>query len=104
MPTGAANDAANQASLHLARQSPGFVTVKEMIAEAVSQRTDGIQLESSAVQVVVQHRIDGFLQPNLTPRDKTLASHAGPRLPVHFGRAEWQGSPHAVIRRLQGRV
>ena len=76
MPSGGPNEGANQAALLLARQSPGFVTVKELIAEAVSQRADGIQLESSAVQVVVQHRIDGFLQSAPTVRERVSGSNA----------------------------
>ena len=77
MPVGGANEGANQATLLLARQSPGFVVVKELIAEAVERRADGIQLESSAVQVVLQHRIDGVLQASTgKAREKVPTSNA----------------------------
>ncbi len=73
LPVGGENDAANQAALLLARQSPGFVAVKEMIAAAVERRADGILVESNATRVAIQHRIDGVLHPFVKPAEKTPA-------------------------------
>ncbi|HZZ72752.1 MAG TPA: ATPase, T2SS/T4P/T4SS family [Pirellulales bacterium] len=75
LPVGGVNDGANQATLILARQSPGFVPVKEFIAEAIGRRAEAIQFESSATQVVLQHQIDGVLQ-SAPAHERVRASNA----------------------------
>ncbi len=75
-PIGGVNDGANQAALLVARQSPGFVTVKELIAETLERRADGLQIESSAVQVVMQHQIDGVLHPIKKTHERVPATNA----------------------------
>ncbi len=50
---------ANQANLLTARQSPGYILVKELIAEMCGRRSDRVALDYTQQSVVVRHHIDG---------------------------------------------
>ncbi len=56
---GGANDQANQANLIFARQSPGFLVAREVVADVLERNGDGIMLDYSAQGVVVKYQIDG---------------------------------------------
>jgi type II secretory ATPase GspE/PulE/Tfp pilus assembly ATPase PilB-like protein len=71
-PMGGANDAANQANLISARQSPGFVTAKEVIADLVDHRGDAVMLEYTAAGAGVKYQIDGVWH-DMPPRDRLQA-------------------------------
>ena len=57
----------NQANMIEARQSPGFVPVKYLIADALDNRADKIMLEFTAEAVAVRYMIDGVWH-NVTPK------------------------------------
>jgi type II secretory ATPase GspE/PulE/Tfp pilus assembly ATPase PilB-like protein len=59
MAMGAADDRADQVNLIGARQSPGYLLVKELIADMVGRRSDRVLLDYSAQSVVSRHLIDG---------------------------------------------
>ncbi len=69
-PKGAADDQKNQANLILARQNPGFVTTKELLAEMHNKRADQAMLDYTAAGVNVRYQIDGFWH-SLPPKDRT---------------------------------
>ena len=71
-PMGGANDAADQANLILARQSPGFVTAKEVIADVLDRRGDAVMLEYTATGASVKYQIDGVWH-DLPPRERLTA-------------------------------
>jgi type II secretory ATPase GspE/PulE/Tfp pilus assembly ATPase PilB-like protein len=56
---GGATDRDNAANLLLARQMPGFVPAKDLIAEAIRARSEVIMLDYTAEAVAVRHQIDG---------------------------------------------
>jgi type II secretory ATPase GspE/PulE/Tfp pilus assembly ATPase PilB-like protein len=56
---GAANDQKNQTNLIEARQSPAYLTLKAMIAEALDKRADRILLDYTADTVGFKQQIDG---------------------------------------------
>lgn len=56
---GAGDPTKNKANLLTARQSPGFVVAKEMIAQMVRRRSDQTLLDYRAESVAVKHFIDG---------------------------------------------
>ena len=56
---GAANEQADQANVIAARQSPSFVTAKEIIDQAAKMRADQVMLEYTAAAVGVKYQIDG---------------------------------------------
>ncbi len=62
----------NQANLIIARQSPGFITVKELIADAVNRRADRIMLDYTKETVSVRYEIDGVWHA-VEPRDRETA-------------------------------
>ena len=71
-PMGGPNDQANQANLIVARQSPGFVTAKEVIAELIARRGDAVMLEYTAAGAGIKYQIDGVWH-DVPPRDRLQA-------------------------------
>lgn len=65
----AATEAENQANLISARQSPGFVPTKEILADAVDHRAEKIMLDYTAEAVAVKYLVDGVWHDN-DPRDR----------------------------------
>ena len=59
MAVGAADERDNQANLITARQSPGYLLVKELIADMVDKRSDKCILEYTQQSVVARQHIDG---------------------------------------------
>jgi type II secretory ATPase GspE/PulE/Tfp pilus assembly ATPase PilB-like protein len=57
---GAADSNADNGNLLIARQSPGYLLVKDLIADMVSRRSDRALLEYGAQAVTIRHEIDGF--------------------------------------------
>ena len=57
--TSAATDAKNQANMILARQNEGYVSTKDLIADAIDQRGQKIMLDTAAEEVTVRYQIDG---------------------------------------------
>ena len=49
----------NQAHLIMARQSPGYVFVKELIADALGRRATRMMLDYSKESVGVRYDVDG---------------------------------------------
>jgi hypothetical protein len=49
----------NQANLIIARQSPGYVTTKELISDALSRRASRIRLDYGKESVGIRYDIDG---------------------------------------------
>ncbi len=64
-----ASETENQAHLIMARQSPGFVLVKELLADAVLRRATRIMLDYSKESVDVRYDVDGVWHP-VEPRDR----------------------------------
>ncbi len=58
-PLGGATDRDNAANLLTARQSPGYVTSREVMAEAITNKVDGLMLEVSAKGCAVRYLLDG---------------------------------------------
>jgi len=56
---GAAEDRHNQANLVTARQSPGYLIVKELVANMVNKRVDRVIIEYTQQSVVERDHIDG---------------------------------------------
>ncbi|MGM0486431.1 MAG: ATPase, T2SS/T4P/T4SS family [Planctomycetota bacterium] len=59
----------NQANLIMARQSPGYVLVKELIADAVARRADRVMLDYTQEAVGLQYEIDGVWH-KVEPRER----------------------------------
>ena len=57
---GAAEDRDNQANLITARQSPGYLIVKELVANMVNKRSDRVVIEYTQQSVVERDHIDGI--------------------------------------------
>jgi type II secretory ATPase GspE/PulE/Tfp pilus assembly ATPase PilB-like protein len=57
----------NQSATIDARQSPGFVPVKFLVADALAQRADKVMLDYTADAVAVRYEIDGIWHP-ATPK------------------------------------
>ena len=53
----------NQSATIDARQSPGFVPVKYLLADAIAQRAEKIMLDYTADAVAVRYEIDGLWHP-----------------------------------------
>ncbi len=53
------NDNTNQANLVLARQSPGYIMIKELVAEMVLRRSERVMFDFTQNGVSVRHLIDG---------------------------------------------
>ena len=62
-------DSENQAHLIMARQSPGYVLVKALIADLIQRRADRVMLDYSKEAVAVRYEIDGVWQ-NVEPQDR----------------------------------
>jgi hypothetical protein len=63
------DDQKNQANLLLARQNPGFVPAKELIAEMHDKRADLAMLDYSQASVNIRYQIDGFWH-SLPPKER----------------------------------
>lgn len=63
MAMGAADTTANNANLLTARHSPGYLLLKDIIAEMINRRADKIMLDFSAQAVSVRYEIDGVWHP-----------------------------------------
>ena len=59
----------NQSHLIMARQSPGYVFVKELIADAIARRATRIMLDYSKESVDVRYDVDGVWHA-VEPRDR----------------------------------
>ncbi|MEM8864745.1 MAG: ATPase, T2SS/T4P/T4SS family [Planctomycetota bacterium] len=105
----------NKANLLNARQSPGFVVAKELIAQMVRRRGEQAMLDYRQDTVVVKHYIDGVWQdaPDMEREDgdvmlavlKTLANlKPGERRAKQEGEigAEFQGVDYEVELTTQG--
>jgi type II secretory ATPase GspE/PulE/Tfp pilus assembly ATPase PilB-like protein len=66
---GAAGQNEDNANLLIARQSPGYLLVKDMVVEMLNRRSDRVVLEYGAQGVAVRHEIDGVLH-NGEARDR----------------------------------
>lgn len=69
---GAAGNNEDNANLLTARQSPGYLLVKDLVVEMLTRRSDRVVLEYAAQGVAVRHEIDGVLHPG-EPRDRESA-------------------------------
>ncbi len=69
MAFGGKEDRDNQANLITARQSPGYLLVKELIADMVDRRSDRVILDYSQASVVARQHIDGVWH-NSDARDR----------------------------------
>lgn len=56
---GGENEQRNQANLIEARQSPAFITLKEIIADAVAKRAEKVLFDYTAQNVGMKYQIDG---------------------------------------------
>ncbi len=59
----------NQAHLLMARQSPGYVFVKELVADSLTRRADRVMLDYTKDAVALRYEIDGVWH-NVEPRDR----------------------------------
>jgi type II secretory ATPase GspE/PulE/Tfp pilus assembly ATPase PilB-like protein len=66
---GAAGSNEDNANLLTARQSPGYVLAKELVADMVTKRSDRALLEYGPQGVALRHEIDGVWHPG-EPRDR----------------------------------
>jgi len=58
-PTSGESSAKNEANAIMARQSEGYVATKDLIADALNQRSTKVMLDTDAEQVTVRYQIDG---------------------------------------------
>ena len=70
---GGENDQKNQANMIEARQSPAFITLKEIIADAVSKRAEKVLFDYTAEAVGMKYQIDGVWL-DLPARDRATAA------------------------------
>jgi type II secretory ATPase GspE/PulE/Tfp pilus assembly ATPase PilB-like protein len=63
-PQGGASDRENSANLLLARQSPGYVMVKNLIADAIKERGDAVMLDLTPEATDVRYQVDGVWHNN----------------------------------------
>ncbi|MFV2065392.1 MAG: GspE/PulE family protein [Pirellulales bacterium] len=54
----------DSANLLLARQSPGYVTLKDLLADLVHERGDAVMLDRRADSVAVRYQVDGIWHNN----------------------------------------
>lgn len=66
---GAPDERADQANLMTARQSPGYVLVKDLIADMSDRRSDRVMFDYGTETVAVRHYIDGVWTQG-DPRDR----------------------------------
>ncbi len=109
------DDTKNNANLILARKSPGYVLVKDLIADMVNGRADRLILDFSAEGVAVRQQVDGVWHVG-EPRDresgdvllaviKQLANlNPAERRKAQSGMfsAEYQGTKYACSVESQG--
>jgi type II secretory ATPase GspE/PulE/Tfp pilus assembly ATPase PilB-like protein len=69
MAMGGADSTANNANLITARQSPGYLIVKDLFAEMVNRRAEKVMLDFTQQGVSVRYEIDGVWL-NGEPRDR----------------------------------
>jgi type II secretory ATPase GspE/PulE/Tfp pilus assembly ATPase PilB-like protein len=69
---GAADKNSDNANLLTARQSPGYLLVKDLVADMSNRRVDRTLLEYGPQAVVIKHEIDGVWHPS-EPRDRESA-------------------------------
>ena len=69
VPMGGEDAHEDNANLLTARQSPGYVVLKNMIAEAIDRHSDRVLLDYTQQAVTVRHMIDGVWH-NADPRDR----------------------------------
>jgi type II secretory ATPase GspE/PulE/Tfp pilus assembly ATPase PilB-like protein len=69
MAIGATEERDNQANLITARQSPGYLLVKELVADMAERRSDKAMLDYTQQSVVVRQHIDGVWH-NSEARDR----------------------------------
>lgn len=69
MAIGAKEERDNQANLIAARQSPGYLLVKDLVADMANKRSDRVILDYTQQSVVERHHIDGVWQ-NGEARDR----------------------------------
>jgi type II secretory ATPase GspE/PulE/Tfp pilus assembly ATPase PilB-like protein len=69
MAIGASDERDNQANLISARQSPGYLFVKDLIADMVDKRSDRVILDYGQQSVVARHHVDGVWH-NSEARDR----------------------------------
>jgi type II secretory ATPase GspE/PulE/Tfp pilus assembly ATPase PilB-like protein len=60
MAIGASDERTNQANLLTARQSPGYLLLKDLIAEMANRRADRAMLDYTQQSVVTRQLVDGF--------------------------------------------
>ncbi|MDZ4657392.1 MAG: ATPase, T2SS/T4P/T4SS family [Bythopirellula sp.] len=63
MAMGAADTTANNANLITARHSPGYLLLKDIMAEVINRRADKLMLDFTAQAVTVRYEIDGVWHP-----------------------------------------
>ncbi len=63
MAMGAADTTANNANLLTARHSPGYLLLKDIMAEVINRRADKLMLDFTAQAVTVRYEIDGAWHP-----------------------------------------
>lgn len=59
IPQGGETERDDTANLIMARQSPGFVLVKNLISDAIDWRAEAVALESSTDSATIRYQIDG---------------------------------------------
>lgn len=69
IPQGAPDERTNQVNLLTARDLPGFVPAKEVMAELLDRKADALMLDFSAAAVTVRHQLDGVWHEG-EPRDR----------------------------------
>jgi type II secretory ATPase GspE/PulE/Tfp pilus assembly ATPase PilB-like protein len=68
----------NQAALIEARQSPAYVPVKFLLADALTQRADKIMLDYTADAVGIRYQIDGIWHPAMPKVREMKKGEEGP--------------------------
>lgn len=66
---GASEDSKNQANLLIARRSPGYVLVKELVVDMEARHSERVMLDYTQDAVAVRHQIDGVWH-SAEPRDR----------------------------------
>ncbi|QDT00993.1 GspE/PulE family protein [Adhaeretor mobilis] len=69
MAMGAEDANADNANLLIARQSPGYLILKDLVSETVTKRADRVMLDYTQQAVNVRHEIDGMWHSG-EPRDR----------------------------------
>jgi len=69
---GGATEQANNVNLLTARQSPGFLTARELIYDVLNTGADAAILDYGGMQVGVRYQIDGHWHAN-TPKERATA-------------------------------